>query len=90
MVAGYIKYIIKNIEPIRIADDSTSQNGQTSALKYIPGTTIRGLVINQLAKTDNFADIKIDLFSDKVKFLNAYLMVDGKELIPSPKGFYEY
>ena len=25
----YIKYIIRNKEPLRIADDSTSQSGQT-------------------------------------------------------------
>ena len=50
----YIKYQIKNIEPLRIADDSTSQNGQTTTLRYIPGTTIRGWIINQLAKRADF------------------------------------
>ena len=68
----YIKYQIKNIEPLRIADDSTSQNGQTTTLRYIPGTTIRGWIINQLAKRADFENLKKDLFSDNVRYLNAY------------------
>ena len=47
----YIRYIVKNDEPLRIADDSTSQNGQTVTLRYIPGTTIRGYIVNQLVYT---------------------------------------
>ena len=90
---AYLRYVLHNIEPIRIADDSTSQNGQTVSLRYIPGTTIRGLVINKLAKKENFETIKKALLSNEVQFLNAYLTVkDGKtekELMPSPKGFYE-
>lgn len=88
-MAGYIRYILNNIEPIRIADDSSSQSGQTSTLKHIPGTTIRGLIINKLATAADFEAKKKLLFSDKVRFLNAYPMVGDKELIPSPKGFYE-
>lgn len=85
----YIKYQIKNIEPLRIADDSTSQNGQTTTLRYIPGTTIRGWIINQLAKRADFENLKKDLFSNNVRYLNAYINKDGKSLFPSPKGFYE-
>ena len=85
----YIKYQIKNIEPLRIADDSTSQNGQTTTLRYIPGTTIRGWIINQLAKRADFENLKKDLFSDNVRYLNAYINKDEKSLLPSPKGFYE-
>ncbi len=92
----YLKYTLQNIEPVRIADDSTSQSGQTVSLKYIPGTTIRGLVINKISFTCEEADFqekKRILLSERVKFLNAYLTVveDGekKELMPSLKGFYE-
>lgn len=88
-MSKYLKYTIKNIEPLRIADDNTSLRGQTITLRYIPGTSIRGYVINQLAKDSDFEDIKVGLFRDKVCFLNAYISVNGKELIPSPKGFYE-
>lgn len=87
----YIRYIIKNVEPLRIADDSTSQSGQTVTLRYIPGTTIRGYVVNQLANTleDKFEQYKKALISDQVIYMNAYLYENGKELFPSPKGFYE-
>lgn len=87
----YIRYVIKNIEPLRIADDSTSQSGQAVTLKYIPGSTMKGYVINKLVNKDSskFEEIKNELFSDKVCFLNAYPYEEGNELIPSPKGFYE-
>lgn len=89
-MARYLRYVIKNIEPIRIADESTSQRGQTNTLRYIPGTTIRGLVISTLAKENDFEEQwKEKLFSKDTAYLNAMLMVDEKELITSPKGFYE-
>lgn len=58
-------------------------------LRYVPGTTIRGYVVNQLAKQANFETVKLDLFSNKVCYLNAYISKKNQELIPSPKGFYE-
>lgn len=85
----YIKYVIKNKEPLRIGNDSTSQSGQTITLRYIPGTTIRGWVINQLSNGSDFEKLKEELFSDQVRYLNAYLSTSEQELIPSPKGFYE-
>ena len=92
-MAVYIRYEIQNLEPLRIADDSSSHMGQTSTLHYIPGTTIRGMVINKLSRKENFSELKGRFFSDRIRFLNAYPIVErGKEkieLIPSPKGFYE-
>ena len=93
----YIKYLLKNTEPIRITNASTSQNEQMDSLTYIPGTTIRGMIINTLAFDpefcSNFAEIKQKLFSNQVQYQNAYLAKkQGEsyvELIPSPKGFYE-
>lgn len=85
----YIKYVFGNKEPLRIADDSRSQSGQMVTLRYVPGTTIRGYVVNQLAKQANFETVKLDLFSNKVCYLNAYISKKNQELIPSPKGFYE-
>ena len=100
----YIRYILKNIEPLRITDDSTSQYGQIDTLTYIPGMTIRGAVIQALAekcerKEENWEQIRRTLFSDRVSFFNAYPMgrkkePEGKEdreieLIPSLKGFCE-
>ena len=49
-MAVYIKYRLRNDEPFRIADDSTSQRGQVQTLTYIPGSTMRGVVINALVK----------------------------------------
>lgn len=37
----------------------------------------------------HFATWKRAFFNGQIRFLNAYLAVDGKELIPSLKGFYE-
>lgn len=85
----YIRYVIENIEPLRIADDSISQSGQAVSFRYIPGSTMRGYIINQLARLEEFEEKKIELFSAKTKFLNAYPYIDGMELMPSPKGFYE-
>lgn len=89
----YIQYVVRNKEPLRIADDSTSQSGQTVTLRYIPGTTIRGYVVNQLAQEKDFEQIKAKLFSDDIKYLNAYLCIKRgtqiRALMPSPKGFYE-
>ena len=86
----YLRLEITNIEPLCISDDSTSQSGQTKCYKYIPGTTLRGYVINCLSKDESFfAKHKKTLFSPKIRFLNAYPGNPGEELIPSLKGFYE-
>ena len=85
----YIKFVFKNKEPLRIADDNSSQSGQMITLRYIPGTTIRGYIVNQLARENDFEILKKDLFSNHVRYLNAYISMENQELIPSPKGFYE-
>ena len=54
----YLKIVFQNLEPVRIADDSTSQSGQTVTLRYIPGTALRGIVINALAVEEDFEEIK--------------------------------
>ena len=91
-MAEYIRCIIKNVEPIRISDDSMSQKGFTKTLHYIPGTSIRGYVFNKISKND-FEKYKTELFSDRTSFTNAYMSLnkcgDMIELIPSPKGFVE-
>lgn len=87
----YYRYRIHNIEPLRIADDSHSQGGQVLSLRYIPGSSIRGYVVNRLAKEAAFESYKKILLSSSVRFQNAYLSsADGKvSYIPSLKGFYE-
>ncbi len=83
----YLKYILKNEEPLRIADDSIAQKGQTGTLHYITGSAMRGYVLSKLAKED-FGDEKEALFT-RVSFMNAYPISGDDWLIPSPKGFYE-
>ncbi len=88
-MSRYLKYIIKNVEPLRIADDNTSQHGQTDTLRYLPGSSVRGFIINGLAGKPDFEVCKKTLFSGEVCFLNAYPGSKGQERIPSLKGFYE-
>lgn len=88
-MSKYLKYTIKNTAPVRIADDETSQRGQTDTLRYFPGSTIRGYVMTQLANNKQLEQNKEILFSGKVRFLNAYPSINGKEMIPSLKGYYE-
>ncbi len=85
----YLKIVFQNTEPVRVADDSTSQSGQTVTLRYIPGTALRGVVINKLAQEKDFETLKKGLFSANVRYLNAYPADGDRELLPSPKGFYE-
>ncbi len=85
----YVKFTFKNEEPLKIADDSTTQSGQVNALSYVPGTALRGALIGSFVKAGKFDGLKDMLLSDDVVFHNAYIVVNEKELIPSPKGFYE-
>lgn len=88
-MSKYLKYIIKNTAPVRIANDETSQHGQTDTLRYFPGSTIRGYIITSLSQNADFESYKQDLFSGKIQFLNAYPYINDKEMLPSLKGFYE-
>lgn len=86
----YLRYHLHNISPVRITDDSRSEAGETVSVNYIPGSALRGYLITEIAKDPElFGRFKKELFSDAVHFGNAYLAVDGRALLPSPKGFYE-
>lgn len=92
-MSKYLKFKLYNIEPLRITDNSISQSGENQTIHYIPGSAIRGYVINKLAREDKLDPIKKEIFSEKVSFLNAYPSIETSSeevaLIPSPKGFYE-
>lgn len=88
-MSKYIRYEIKNIEPIRITNNTMSQSGQMETLRYIPGSTIRGYVVSDFLKKDLFQKYKRALLTSEVRFLNAYPYRNGRELMPSLKGFYE-
>ena len=46
-MSKYLKIDLKNLDPLRIADDRTSQHGQTDTLRYIPGSALRGYVMSE-------------------------------------------
>ena len=85
----YLRYIIKNEEPIRIADAATSQSGQTDSIRYITGSTIQGYIVSSLSGRKDFEEIKKALFSAEMVYTNAYPTTGARPLFPSPKGFYE-
>ena len=89
-MSKYIKYKLHSDQKIRISDDSMSKQGQTMSLYYIPGSSVRGIMISNIAMDDGkFESLKQSLFSDDICFSNLYLLSGQDELIPSPKGFYE-
>ena len=52
---NYWKIHLKNMDPLRIADDKSSQHGQTDTLRYIPGSALRGYVMSeQMCIRDSF------------------------------------
>lgn len=85
----YIKYMIDVLEPVKIVDLNASSMNQLVSLSYIPGSTIRGVVMNQCLSDKDFEIKKKLLLSEKVCFMNAYPYMQKKYLMPSPKGFYE-
>ena len=85
----YITFDMINTEPLKIEDRNESKPGETSTLHYIPGTTIRGMILNAISAAGQLEEIKAELLSDKTAFLDAYPTVNGKTSIPSLMGFYE-
>lgn len=92
----YLACEIHNIQPIKIGNIDKSKPGEKETLDYIPGSAIRGMVISQLKE-----QMKNEVKKKKILlhswFYNGYPMAlikenkewIRKELIPSPKGFYE-
>ena len=88
-MSRYLRYILRTLEPVRVTDRAVSQRGQTFALRYIPGSAIRGMVVSSLADDPDFEALKKSLLADSTVFAPAYLYADGHSLMPAPKGFYE-
>lgn len=85
-----LRYEIRSTEPVRIADNSVSQMGQTATLHYIPGSAVRGAVVGKLVEAGLFGGLKTDALSEKTAFFNAYPAGEkGNDLLPAMKGFYE-
>lgn len=89
----YVEYEFVNLEPLRIVNNATSKPGETTTLSYVPGASVRGMLMNAISNEETFESMKKVLLSDRVSFLNAYplLEMSGQpcNTIPSVKGFYE-
>ena len=84
----YIAYEIRNVQPVFIANLDLSKPGETETLSYLPGSTLRGMVIAKLKEEMADEDKKQKILT-KARFYNGYPMAGEKELLPSPKGFHE-
>lgn len=91
--AKYIHYRIRNEAPVIITHLSKSGDNNYETRDYIPGSAIRGMVIESIISDDSeyFEHNKIKLLSDDIRFLNAFPNPEPDKLaaLPSIKGFYE-
>ena len=88
-----IYYKVKSELPLIFTDSAASHENNSETKGYIPGSAVRGMVINALAKSDPewFEKNKTLLLSDRTRFLNAFPVPEGltEPVLPSIKGFYE-
>lgn len=92
----WLHYQLKLITPMSVSllpknSLSWSKRNFTETKTYLPGSAVRGMVISTLAAEypEWFSQNKTALFADDVRFLNAYIQIDGEGSIPTPNGFYE-
>lgn len=77
-------------EPVRIVDAERGKPDETACMSYIPGTTIRGMILSRFrTELDMDEKLRRGLLGGKTRFSNAYPLVDAGRLYPSPMGFYE-
>ncbi len=85
-----IRFRLRTESPLIVTDlDKSSGNGYETR-DYIPGSALRGLVINELASRmpDWFEEHRRELLSEDARFLDA-LPLGPLPAIPSLMGFYE-
>lgn len=91
--ASLLRYRIRLKTPLSVSSltGNTQNENYLDARNYIPGTTVRGMVISQLAlmEPEWFEANKCALLSDSTRFLGAYPVVDAAVAVPTPMGFYE-
>ncbi len=83
--AKIIKYTITTEQPVVINHFSAGTGNYDKTRPYIPGSVLRGLIAGKLTNDPDIGNI----LSDKVRFLNALPLIDGKNSVPSPSGYYE-
>lgn len=85
----YLSYQLFLEEPLRVVELAASKEGEWDTLSYIPGSTIRGAILNKLSDAMQNPEKKRMILSEKCMFLNAYPVWNDKIYYPSVKGFYE-
>jgi CRISPR/Cas system CSM-associated protein Csm3 (group 7 of RAMP superfamily) len=87
-----LRYSVTLKQPLRITNRNESHDTFLASQRYIPGSTVRGAVLNALAQADEtwFEENKKVLLK-QVRFCNVLPDGgrDGSAVIPTPKGFYE-
>lgn len=94
--AACIHYRLRLETPLTVGEQHGSKSpaerkNYMETRKYIPGSTIRGRVLSQLAASDPewFSAHRQTLLGQKLRFLNALPAVGGQPSLPTPLGFYE-
>ncbi len=88
--AHVIRYRLKNQLPVIITDLGHSFANGYAAQNHIPGSAVRGMVLNALAERDPvwFEGNKQKLLSEDVRFLSAIPCPEHWEPLPPIMGFY--
>lgn len=91
---SWLRYRLRVHSPLAISWLSRSGTGNnrnfTESRSYLPGSTVRGMILSRLAETDRtwFEAHKAQLLRE-VQFLNALPTDAGQCQIPAPMGFYQ-
>ena len=90
MKTNCIHYRLRAELPLIMTDPTRSKGYHYETLGYIPGSAIRGMVVNYLAarETEWFEKNKEKILRE-INFLDAVPGWDDKTVLPSIKGFYE-
>jgi len=86
-----IRYRLRTQLPVIMTDAAGSRDNSCVGKHYITGSSVRGMAAAVLSQRfpDWFAEHKVELLSDRTRFLNAFPAPDGCAVLPSIKGFYE-
>lgn len=89
--AKCIRYRLCTETPVIITDLNSSGGNSYETRGYIPGSAIRGMAAGLLAEKDPawFDEHRVDLLSERTRFLDALPKQGVLDMLPSIKGFYE-
>ncbi len=75
---------IINLEPLKIGASGSKTNQTESCKDYIPGSTLRGAMINQLVRQGSFEQNKQKILTAMACY-NSYPYRNGKLYLPTPR-----